>query len=820
MSTQIGVWLTSLLFFNGIDDNADGYCRAEGYGWVFLKKLSDAVRDGNPVLAVIPSSAVHQNQNLTPLFVPNVPSLSTLFGDVLRKAKVDPRDVSLVEAHGTGTPVGDPAEYDSIRRILGGVVTGRHKKLPIGSVKGHIGHTEGASGVLALIKVIMMMRGSFIPPQASFNKMNHHIDVRPDDMMEVVTKLRPWDEEHKIALLNNYGACGSNASLIVAQPPKPLTAGHTACATDDENSSYPFWIPGFDARAISAYAAKVAQWYDTLPGTKDFSTLANMSFAANKQSNRGLAQGLVFSCRSLKELEGKLEQASSAISVKDTTALTKVGIAAIRAERPVILCFGGQVSTFVGLDRNFYNRIAIFRHYLDACDTVVTESCGLDSIYPDIFLQQPVQDTIKLQIMLFAMQYACAKAWMDCGLEGKIAAVVGHSFGEITALCVAGVLSLGDTVKLVAARAKLVRDAWGSDPGAMIAVEADEALVRDLLKEANYAAGSNSDGTADIACYNGPRSFTIAGSTADVESIQKTLASSPRFTTAGIKSKRLNVTNAFHSSLVEKLVDDLGRVGKNLTFHKPRIPVERATEEASNSDAMDWTFVPNHMRKPVFFNHAVQRLAKRYPRAIFLEAGSNSTITVMAAKALAQSNALEQHYQAISITNTSTGFNALTDATVALWKQGLRVAFWAHHQSQTLEYAPLLLPPYQFDKSPASRHWLPVPSPLAAVEKAAEALLQQHSGNSLRHQVEQFKPLTLWDFLGYKDKKQKTARFRINTESEQYQCFFAGHLIAQTAPICPGTLECDVAIEALFSLNPSWKEEGMQPVMRDCKYIA
>lgn len=762
---------------------------------------------------MIPSSAVHQNQNLTPLFVPNVPSLSTLFGDVLRKAKVDPRDVSLVEAHGTGTPVGDPAEYDSIRRTLGGAVTGRQKKLPIGSVKGHIGHTEGASGVLALIKVIMMMRGSFIPPQASYQKMNHHIDVRPDDMMEVVTKLKSWEEEHKIALLNNYGACGSNASLIVAQPPKPLTAVHARCAPNEENSAYPFWIPGFDARAISAYAAKVAEWCRTTPSANDSTTMANLSFAVNRQSNRGLAQGLVFSCRSPTELEAKLEQAASVVSTKDATALTKVGITPIRAERPVILCFGGQVSTFVGLDRKLYDRVAIIRHHLDACDAVVTGSCGLGSIYPDIFSQQPVQDTVKLQTMLFAMQYACAKAWMECGLEGKIAAVVGHSFGEITALCVAGVLSLQDAFKLVAARAKLVRDAWGADSGAMIAVEADEALVRDLLKEASHAA----DGTAGIACYNGPRTFTLAGSTAAVDAIQKTLSSSPKFSTAGIKSKRLNVTNAFHSTLVEKLVDDLGRVGKSLTFHKSTIPVERATEVA-NSDVPDWTFVPEHMRQPVFFHHAVQRLAKRYPRAVFLEAGSNSTITIMAAKALAQNNALEHHYQAISITNTSTGFNALTDATIALWKQGLRVAFWAHHQQQTLEYAPLLLPPYQFDKSPASRHWLPVPSPLEAVEEAAEALLRkQQSGDGLKHQAQQSKPLTLWDFLGYQDKKQKTARFRINTESEQYQSFFTGHLIAQTAPICPGTLECDISIEALFSLQPSWKERGMQPIMRDCK---
>ena len=146
------------------DGRTDGYCRAEGLGFVFLKKLSDAIRDGNPFLAVIPSTAVYQNMNSTPLFVPNAPSLSRLFTDVLRSAKVPARDISLVDAHGTGTPVGDSAEDESVRTALGDPASGRLKKLPIRSVKGRIGHTEGASGVLALIKVIMMMRGAFIPP--------------------------------------------------------------------------------------------------------------------------------------------------------------------------------------------------------------------------------------------------------------------------------------------------------------------------------------------------------------------------------------------------------------------------------------------------------------------------------------------------------------------------------------------------------------------------------------------------------------------------------------------------------------------------------
>ncbi|KAL9094756.1 MAG: hypothetical protein Q9165_003027 [Trypethelium subeluteriae] len=781
------------------DDDADGYCRAEGFGFVFLKKLSDAVRDGNPVLATIPITTVHQNQNSTPMFVPNVPSLSLLFKDVLRKAGLAAKDVSLAEAHGTGTAVGDPVEYESLRTVLGGPASGRAKKLPFGSVKGFVGHAEGASGVLSLIKVIMMIQQGFIPSQASHTKMNHNIDVRPDDMIELVTKLRPWDDKDKVALINNYGACGSNASLIVAQAKESLR-GPTK--RGDERDQYPFWIPGLDSRAIAAYCTKLASSLASLP--EGANSLADISFNMNRSSNHLLAQGYIFSCRSISELDEKLLLGADAT---DKGAAASAGIVQVKAERPVILCFGGQISLHVGLDRNLYDSVAIFRKHLDAVDSVAT-ALGVESIYPDIFSRQPARDTVKLQTMLFAMQYACAKSWASCGLEFKIRGVVGHSFGEITALCVAGALSLQDTVRLVAARAKLVRDLWGPEPGAMIAVEADESIVHQLVQEANGAAGS--DGSVSIACYNGPRSFTLAGTTTAVDNLQVLIQN--QF--AQIKSKRLSLTNAFHSKLVEKLVDDLGQVGKGLEFREPVIPIEHATEEAGNGE-LDWAFIPKHMRQPVFFNHAMQRLSKKYPQAIFLEAGSNSTIATMAARALAQ-NSKDQYFQGLSVTNCESGLDGLTNATVSLWKQGLRVSHWAHHPMQALEHTTIILPPYQFDKSPASRHWLPIKPLSEEIDKrVAKALLEQNASFPAEA-ANQEKTLGIWHFAGYQDNSKKHARFRINPESGKYKELVSAHVVAHTAPICPATLIVDIIIEALFSLHPKWREsDAMQPIVRD-----
>ncbi|EFX04833.1 polyketide synthase [Grosmannia clavigera kw1407] len=746
------------------DADADGYCRGDGIAYVFLKKLSTAVADGNTILGTIRGTGINQNLNSTPLFVPNVPSLSTLFHDVMRKARVDPGHVSLVECHGTGTPVGDPA--DTV--------------LPIGSVKGHIGHTEGASGLVALIKVLLMMRHSFIPPQASFQTMNPYIQAEPSDKMEVATSLRHWPGDKKVALINNYGACGSNSSVVVAHLASERSKKQTA-SSSSSSPRLPFWITGLDIRISPP---TVLYW-----------------------SNPALPQGLIFSCRSLDELQERLARAATA--TKETAA--SADIAPVPAERPVILCFGGQVSTSVGLDRAVYEEAAVFRYHLDACDAAIRENHGLDSIYPDIFSSEPYGDVVKLQTALFAVQYASAKSWLDCGLAGKVVAVVGHNFGEITALCVAGVLSLKDTVRLVVARAQLVQSAWGPDTGAMMAIEADEAQVHDVLQKAN--TDSTSATSAAIACYNGPRSFTIAGSTEAIDVFAGQLDRDGR----GLKNKRLNVTNAFHSALVEdRLIKRLDEVGRKLTFHQAAIPIERATEHGNDSQP-DCTFAGAHMRQPVFFRHAVQRLAQKHPQAIFLEAGSNSTIAVMASRALDPSTSTSDahHFQSIAITNTKKGVDRLTEAIVELWKQGLRVSFWPHHRMQTSEYGPLLLlPPYQFEKS---RHWLELKSP---IEQALQVVAQVDGGRKHVGAVDP-KTLPLWTFLGFQDDKKtkktktKLARFRINTASDTYQRLFSTHVIAKTAPIAPATLEIDLAIETLFSLQPDWRANTFSPVVRD-----
>jgi acyl transferase domain-containing protein len=396
------------------DVNADGYCRAEGVGAVFLKKLSSAIADGGQILGVIAASAVYQNENCTPITVPNAKSLSGLFGDVTRRAGLQPKQISVVEAHGTSTPVGDPAEYDSVRRVFRGSI--RTNTLSLGSVKGLLGHTESSSGIVALIKTLLLIVKGAIPPQASFQTINSSINASPSDNREITTRLKSWDVDFRDALINNYGASGSNASLIVTQA--PYSKALIEDLTELSGTKYPFWLCGLDEQSLRVYSARLVKFLKL-----NKPSLVNLSFQVSHQSNRSLGYALIFSCSSVNELEEKLR--AFATGQKSISATPRQ-----QPPRPVILCFGGQVSTFVGLDLDIFENISILRNHLDQCNDIC-QSLGLESIYPGIFQRTPIGNVVKLLTILFALQHACAKFWIDCGVQ--IVAVVGHSFGELSA---------------------------------------------------------------------------------------------------------------------------------------------------------------------------------------------------------------------------------------------------------------------------------------------------------------------------------------------------------------------------------------------------
>ncbi|GJN86551.1 type I iterative polyketide synthase [Purpureocillium lilacinum] len=762
------------------DAKADGYCRGEGVGAVFLKRLSAAVADGDQILGVVAASGVQQNQNCTPIFVPNAPSLSDLFRTVARKARLEPSQISVVEAHGTGTAVGDPAEYDSIRQVFGGPV--RSRPLMLSSVKGLVGHVECTSGIVSMIKVLLMINKGMVPPQASFSSINPAIGASPTDRISIPTKLRPWEADFRAALVNNYGASGSNASMVLTEAPRVAKILLPKSDRDLAQLKYPISLCGLDDQSLRRYAQSLLQYLGSRADASDEDlSISNVAFNLARQSNRGLDRHLILTAQTTSELRDILGSYLSGKAL--VPSLPPIASLPKPQDRPVILCFGGQISTFVGLDSRLYDSIVVLKKHLGRVDAAA-RSLGAGSIFPSIFQRSPIKSIVKLQTVLFAMQYACARSWIESGL--KPSAVVGHSFGELTALCIAQALSMEDALKLVIRRATTIQDSWGPEKGAMMAVEAELGDLQKLLAESEAEAKG-----VTIACYNGPKSFTLAGPDASVDAVADAMNKMPN--SMPIRAKKLNVTNAFHSTLVEPLMTKLQEGARGLTFREPTIPIERATE-GSWQGKFSSKFVAEHLRQPVYFNHAIQRLAKRYPTAVFLEAGSSSTITTMASRALGNPGAT--HFQAINI-NAENSWNNLVDSTANLWRAGVPVHFWGHQNSQTKQHTPLLLPPYQFD---GTRHWLDLKTPpkVSALPEPSTTIATKP-------------PKTLLEFQGYLDNENRVARFRINTAIPEYEKFVKGHIIANTAPICPSIVQLDMVIEAARTLHSDSGSPKLEP---------
>lgn len=574
--------------------------------------------------------------------------------------------------------------------------------------------------------------------------------------------------------------------MVLAQPP---TLRATQKGTIPTGVKHPFWLSAHDNDSLSRRAKLLRSYVGRVRGRH---SLANLSYNVARQSNRALDKRVMLSASSLDELDQKL-------------ASLGAGESRPAGDKAVVLCFGGQVSTFVGLDRQLYENSALLKSHVDSVDAVA-RSLGVNSIFPSIFERTPLQDTLQLQVALFAVQYASAKSWIDSGV--KPVAIVGHSFGELTALCVSQALSLEDSVRMIMNRATLVRDAWGPDKGVMMAVsDVDLADLQEILVEANI---KHKGSPANVACYNGPRSFTVAGSTAAIDAVADTLANS---SITGIKSKMLNVSNAFHCALVDGLVHRLEQGAQELTFRDPVIPIEWAVEHPSPAGKLGPKFVADHMRNSVYFHHALERLAAKHKTSslVFLEAGSNSTITHMASRALTNANLKNSHFQAVNITNCDDGWNKLVDTTISLWRAGLAINHWAHHPLQAranADISPLLLPPYQFD--PKARHWIELKNPPkhatpAAALPAPVTMPAEEEG--------------LVTFAGYQDgKAERVARFRINTSSPEFEKLLTGHMTLQTAPICPATVQIGLVVDGIASIRPVYKNGERTPQFQDIQY--
>jgi acyl transferase domain-containing protein len=586
------------------DARADGFVRSEGCGVIILKRLSDARADGDNILAVILGSAVNHGGFSSGLTVPNKLAQEALIRSALKNAGVEPAKVQYVEAHGTGTSLGDPIEVRALASVFS---EGRSTQSPfwLGSVKTNIGHAESASGVAGLIKTVLALHHEEIPPHLHFETPTSFIDWEKVPVV-IPTKRIPWTGSERIAGVSGFGATGTNAHIVLAPAPAQES---TPISTDR-----PLQVLTLSAKS-SAALIELAKRYAELLTKESSLSLADLCFTANT-GRASFNDRLAVTTASLSQLR---EQLVGFANGREVTDLVSHHITD-KSQNKIAFLFTGQGSQYVGMARRLYETESVFREALDKCDSILRphlESPLLEILYSDasnIQTGKPslLDQTAYTQPALFAIEYALAKLWQSWGVTPS--AVLGHSVGEYVAACIAGVFSLEDGLKLIAERGRLMQSL--PQNGSMAAIFTSKARVQTAI--------SSYGDQISISAINGPDSIVISGMKTAVDAICNQLK------TEGIKSRSLEVSHAFHSSLMEPILDQYEQIAAQIHFHAPQIPLASnlSGEFFKDGEAPNASYWRKHTRQAVRFSTGIEMLHRQGIR-MFLEIGPSPSLIGM-----------------------------------------------------------------------------------------------------------------------------------------------------------------------------------------------
>ncbi|KAL1877487.1 Type I Iterative PKS [Diaporthe australafricana] len=751
------------------DAAADGYARSDGVGLIVLKPLADARRDGDQVLGVITGVATNQGALSSSITVPHSPSQIDLYRRILSQSGMTPDHVTYVEAHGTGTQAGkstscrDPLEIASIRSVFGG--SDRVSNVHVGSLKGNIGHAETAAGVAGVLKILAMLSKSSIPPLASHKSLNPKIPALTSDKMVLDKAVQSWDMPIRVACVNSYGAAGSNAALLCAEDPSSLSRRHAQLDT-------PSTARGFAVPVIISAATKES----LLLHCKDL----DAHLDRNPQVDIG---DVAFTLAERR----KRHRFALTTTVTDVTELRRVlqspseirEVPAREESKGVILAFSGQSKQSIGLDLSLYKSSPRLRAHIQECDALLSK-LGFPSILPSLFETSPVSEVIVLQTGTFAVQYASARCWIESGL--KVDACIGHSFGELTALVVSGVLSLQDGLKLVATRASLMKSAWGPERGTMLLIHSTKDMVHGIIDRIGKDL-------LEIACYNAKESQVVVGSAQAIAQVEDLIKSEPGYSQT--KAQRLDVSHGFHSRFTEPLLVNLSAMAETLDFnHSPSIHLETCTAEPST--LVGSRYLTRHTRNAVHFADAVHRLEARFGDCTWLEAGQGSPIIGMIKRAADKPGA-HQFYSLRSGDGNSKR-SPLSTLTTDLWNDGLDTAFWPFLKPTESDSRQVWLPPYRFTKT---RAWINNIDRATELQELLTAS-QNLASSSVKKVVT---PIATPVLVSLREKQgPKAATFTLHTNTERFSDIVKGHAVRNRA-LCPASMYMESATMAMQILQ-------------------
>ena len=587
------------------DAGANGYVRGEGCGLVLLKRLADAQRDGDHVLAVIRATSVNQDGRTSGISAPNSQSQIACIRAALEQAGLTPDDVSYVEAHGTGTPLGDPIEMQALGEIFRRGNGAAAPPCHVTSVKANVGHMETVSGVAGLIKVVLMMQHEAIAPQTHFESLNPHIHL---DGTRLVIPTAPTDWPRggrpRIAGVSSFGFGGTNTHLIVESPP--------SAAVTAETPDRPVHLLKLSAKTPSALARQAEQLAAYLADHPDQS-IADVCYSANTgRADFNHRAALVAADA------GQLAQQLAELAAGKLPAGAKQAVVRTVTRPKVALLFTGQGLQYPSMGLGLYESHPVFRRAIDTCDEILRDlwegESLLDVLYPDGTSADDAHARIHrtefTQPALFALEYALAELWQSWGVAPAI--VLGHSVGEYAAACVAGAMSLEDGLALIAERARLMQSV--KRPGKMAVVFAPPEGISPLL--------ARHGGKVVIAVLNGPENTVVSGEADAVEELAAELAS------AGVQTKLLNVSHAFHSPLMDEMLDEFEEFAAGIVFQAPQVPLAANLTGQLMTEAPSPRYWRDHLRNTVRFADGMARIAEAAPTAI-IEIGPTASLLGM-----------------------------------------------------------------------------------------------------------------------------------------------------------------------------------------------
>lgn len=588
------------------DASANGIVRGEGCGVLVLKRLEDAVRDNDNVLALIRSSAVNQDGTSNGLTAPNGPSQQAVIREALERGNLTPAQISYIEAHGTGTALGDPIEVRSLKAVL---MENRNsdESCWIGSVKTNIGHLEGAAGVAGLIKVILQLQHREIAPHLHLKQINPYISLEGTSFT-IPLQSQPWlCSGKRIAGISSFGFGGTNCHVIleeaVAKPVSPVPGRLRGLLT-------------LSAKVESALVELVRRYEDYLANHPQV-LLKDVCYTANRRrSHFGHRVSFVAeSVEALRQELGQFRTGTLPLGCHQGYVKTTTG-------PKLAFLLTGQGSQYIGMGRQLYETEPVFRSALDRCDALLRpylQASLLEILYPtpeDNGRASRLNQTAYTQPALFALEYALSELWRTWGVEPAI--VMGHSVGEYVAAYIAGVFSLEDGLKLIAERGRLMQAM--PQTGGMAAVFADAETVISSLKPYGDRL--------TIAAFNGPTNTVVAGDQSALDELIEQL------NRREISSQPLAVSHAFHSPAMEPMLAQFQQVAESITYSPPRKPfISTVTGQYIEDDIATPDYWCRHVVMPVRFEQAMQTLAQSKCK-VYLEVGPKPILLGMGQRCL------------------------------------------------------------------------------------------------------------------------------------------------------------------------------------------